>query len=118
MHVTTAGKIIQEDENSFWEFFANNNPAGIIGLYKQQGNKGLPTTGNVENVYPILRNLLNQKNYKELGYLLVNTPYLPNVNNVTTNAALWQSMGVNQGDYLTLFKTYYPNQYALTTLIV
>ena len=118
MHVTSAAKIFTEDENSFWELFVNNNPAGIIALYKKSGAKNLPTHPIVDNVYPIIRNLLDSKNYKELGYLLANVPYNPNVNNFTTSAALWQAMGVPQGNFVQLYKTYFPQQYALTTLTV
>lgn len=113
MHSTSAAKIISEDENSFWEFFANNNPAGIIGVYKQAGAKGMPTHPVVDNVYPILKNLLQQKNYGQLGIILGAVPYNPNVNNITTNASVWQNLGVAQGDYRGLFQKYYPNQYAL-----
>jgi hypothetical protein len=118
MSATSAAKIIGEDENSFWEFFANNNPAGIIGIYKANGNTKMPTNPHVQNVYPILKNLLMQKNYKELGFLIANTPYLPNVNNITTSAAVWQQLGVTPGDYVSLFQKYYPNQFALTTISV
>ena len=118
MSASSAAKIISEDENSFWEFFANNNPAGIIGIYKANGNTKMPTNPHVQNVYPILKNLLMQKNYKELGFLLANTPYLANVNNITTNASLWQQWGLQPGQYVQLFKQFYPNQYALTTLTV
>jgi hypothetical protein len=112
MHPATFAMFIEQDENSFWEWWATNNPSGILGLYIKAGNTGLVQHPHVNNVHPIIRKLLDQGNYKELVYLLNNVPYNPNVKNISTNPAVWKALGYNPGNFFGVFSHYYPKQIA------
>lgn len=112
MNVSSFAKIISEDENSFWEWWAQNNPAGILGAYIKAGNTQLVQHPHVNNIYPIIRKLIDQGNYKELVYLLNNVPYMATVQNTSTNPAVWAALGCTPGDFFGVYSKYYSNNAA------
>jgi len=104
--VTIAVNAINDDRLSFWDFLYFNNPVSMIYCLRNAGltNKAIPTN---ENVVPVLNRMISRKDMNLMSEIVSSFEFDKNAKNFTSNAGIWEALGLPVGDVKGLFNKVY-----------